>query len=150
MGKESACKAGDVNSILGSGRSPGEGNGNPLQYSCHGKIPQTVGPGGLQSTGSQRAGHDWTTKYAHIDIHAGASPMWPNSPRKHVTKCGTLLIYSDDFFVKIVKTWSLSTYKKKKKKTEDRNQPQFLIQSKFFLELPWIYLEVGTIFGRSS
>ena len=32
--KESACNAGDPNSILGSGRSPGEGNGNPLQYSC--------------------------------------------------------------------------------------------------------------------
>ena len=33
-GKESACNAGDPGSILGSGRSPGEGNGNPLQYSC--------------------------------------------------------------------------------------------------------------------
>ena len=33
-GKESACNAGDLGSILGSGRSPGEGNGNPLQYSC--------------------------------------------------------------------------------------------------------------------
>ena len=30
----SACNAGDPGSILGSGRSPGEGNGNPLQYSC--------------------------------------------------------------------------------------------------------------------
>ena len=33
-GKESACNAGDLASIPGSGRSPGEGNGNPLQYSC--------------------------------------------------------------------------------------------------------------------
>ena len=32
--KASACNAGDLGSILGSGRSPGEGNGNPLQYSC--------------------------------------------------------------------------------------------------------------------
>ena len=32
--KEFACNAGDPGSILGSGRSPGEGNGNPLQYSC--------------------------------------------------------------------------------------------------------------------
>ena len=31
--KESACNAGDLGSIPGSGRSPGEGNGNPLQYS---------------------------------------------------------------------------------------------------------------------
>ena len=33
-GKESACNARDLGSIPGSGRSPGEGNGNPLQYSC--------------------------------------------------------------------------------------------------------------------
>ena len=33
-GKASACSAGDLGSILGLGRSPGEGNGNPLQYSC--------------------------------------------------------------------------------------------------------------------
>ena len=32
--KVSACNAGDLGSIRGSGRSPGEGNGNPLQYSC--------------------------------------------------------------------------------------------------------------------
>ena len=34
MDKESACKAGDTGSIPGMGRSPGGGNGNPLQYSC--------------------------------------------------------------------------------------------------------------------
>ena len=33
-GKESACNAGDLGSILGWGRSLGEGNGNPLRYSC--------------------------------------------------------------------------------------------------------------------
>ena len=33
-GKESACHAGDLGLICGSERSPGEGNGNPLQYSC--------------------------------------------------------------------------------------------------------------------
>ena len=33
-GKASACNAGDLGSIPGSGRSPGEGNGNPLQHSC--------------------------------------------------------------------------------------------------------------------
>ena len=32
--KASVCNAGDWGSIPGSGRSPGEGNGNPLQYSC--------------------------------------------------------------------------------------------------------------------
>ena len=33
-GKEFSCKAGDLGSIPGWGRYPGEGNGNPLQYSC--------------------------------------------------------------------------------------------------------------------
>ena len=33
-GKGSACNTGDLGSIPGLGRSPGEGNGNPLQYSC--------------------------------------------------------------------------------------------------------------------
>ena len=32
--EESTCQAGDVGSIPGLGNSPGEGNGNPLQYSC--------------------------------------------------------------------------------------------------------------------
>ena len=32
--KASACNVGDLGSIPGSGRSPGDGNGNPLQYSC--------------------------------------------------------------------------------------------------------------------
>ena len=32
--KASACNVGDLGLIPGSGRSPGEGNGNPLQYSC--------------------------------------------------------------------------------------------------------------------
>ena len=34
--KESACQAGDTGLITGLGRSPGEGNRNPLQYSCLG------------------------------------------------------------------------------------------------------------------
>ena len=32
--KASACNVGDLGSIPGSGRCPGEGNGNPLQHSC--------------------------------------------------------------------------------------------------------------------
>ena len=41
--------------VTGSGRSPGEGNGNPLQYSCLGN-PMDEKPGGLQSMGSQKSG----------------------------------------------------------------------------------------------
>ena len=49
-GKESACNKGDSGSTPGSGRSPGEGNGNSLQHSC------------LENpTGSQRVRHAWAT-----------------------------------------------------------------------------------------
>ena len=43
-----------------SGRSPGEGNGNPLLSSCW-KMPWMEEPGGLQSMASQRVGHNWET-----------------------------------------------------------------------------------------
>ena len=56
-GKASACNAGDPGLIPGSGRSPGEGNGNPL-HTVAWKIPWTEEPGRLQSMGSQRVGHD--------------------------------------------------------------------------------------------
>ena len=54
--KNPPANAGDVRGvglIPGSGRSPGEGNGNPLQYSCLGNSMDR-GPGGLQSTELQR------------------------------------------------------------------------------------------------
>ena len=60
-GKESACKAGDLGLIPGSGRSSREGNGNPLQYSCL-KSSRTEEPGRLQCMGWQRVGHDLATK----------------------------------------------------------------------------------------
>ena len=41
-GKESACNAGDMHSIPESGRSPGEGNGYPLQYSWASPVAQLV------------------------------------------------------------------------------------------------------------
>ena len=58
---KSACSSGDMGSIPDSGRSPGEGNGNPLQYSCLGN-PWTEEPSGLQSMGSQRARHNLVMK----------------------------------------------------------------------------------------
>ena len=52
----SAYNAGDPASIPGSGRSPGEGNGNPLQYSW---LENPIeDPGRLQSMESQRVLHD--------------------------------------------------------------------------------------------
>ena len=46
-GKESTCSVVDLGSIPGSGRSPGEGNGNPLQYSC---LNNPTNRGGWQAT----------------------------------------------------------------------------------------------------
>ena len=46
-GKASACNAGDLGSIPGSGRSFGEGNGNPFQYSC---LEKSMDRGAWQAT----------------------------------------------------------------------------------------------------
>ena len=56
-GKESASNAGDEGSISGLGSSPGEGNGNPLQYSC---LENSMDREVWRATvvGLQRAGHD--------------------------------------------------------------------------------------------
>ena len=56
-GKESAYNMGALDSIPGSERSPGERNGNPLQYSCP---ENSMDRGGWQITfhGSQRVGHN--------------------------------------------------------------------------------------------
>ena len=56
-GKESSCNKGDPDLILGLERSPGEGNGYLIQYSCLEKSMDKE-PGGIQSMRSQRAGHD--------------------------------------------------------------------------------------------
>ena len=59
--KVSACNVGDLGSIPGSGRSPGEGNGNPLQYSCL-ENPMVGGAWwAIQSMGSQKVRHNWAT-----------------------------------------------------------------------------------------
>ena len=59
--KESACNAGDLGSIPGSGRSPGEGNGNLLQYSCLGN-PLVRGAWQATVLGVPRVSHDLVTK----------------------------------------------------------------------------------------
>ena len=54
-----AGDARDSGLIPGLGRCPGGGHGNPLQYSCL-ENPRKEEPGGLQSIGLQRVGHDWS------------------------------------------------------------------------------------------
>ena len=59
VGKESACNlgdAGDVGSVSGLGRSPGGGNGNPLQYSCQDNSMDR----GVRQAIVQRVTKSWT------------------------------------------------------------------------------------------
>ena len=61
---ESACNAGDPGSIPGLGRSPGEGNDNPLQYSCL-EDPKDRGAWRATVHGVARVGHNLATKPPH-------------------------------------------------------------------------------------
>ena len=60
-GKESACNMGDLGSIFGLGRSPGEGKGYPLQYSG---LENSLN---YRSMGLQRVGHDGVT-FTHMGL----------------------------------------------------------------------------------
>ena len=59
---------GDAGWIPGSGRSPGGGNGDPLQYCCLGSLTNREEPGRLQSMGSQRVRRDLATEQQHMCI----------------------------------------------------------------------------------
>ena len=61
VGKESACNTGDPGSIPGLGRSSGEGNDNPLQYSCL-ETPMDIGAWQATVHGVARVGHNLVTK----------------------------------------------------------------------------------------
>ena len=61
-GKEAACNEGDLGSVPGLGRSPGEGNSKHSSILIW-KIPYTEEPEGLQSMGLQRVGHNWAINW---------------------------------------------------------------------------------------
>ena len=65
-GKESAHSTGDLDLISGLGRSPVEGNGYLLQYSCLENSMDGGEPCGLQSMGSHRVWHNWSCMYTYI------------------------------------------------------------------------------------
>ena len=82
-GEESAWNAGDLGSIPGSGRSPGEGNDHP-RMTTHSSIPTqrtpwTEEPGGPQSKGFQRVRHDWVT---NTNIYLGSEWMMQSSRQR--------------------------------------------------------------------
>ena len=83
VGKESACSAGDLGSIPGLGRCPGEGNGNPLQYSC---LENPIDRGAWQATvhGVARVGHDLVHCLTpEILPHIPQNPNIPQWPWPH-------------------------------------------------------------------
>ena len=73
---ESACNARDLGSIPGSGRSPGEGNGNPLQYSC------LENPMNREAWQSRTLRSDFSLHFTHVSQRPGpesephSSPTW--------------------------------------------------------------------------
>ena len=70
--KKLACNAGDVGLILGLGRSPGEGNGHPLQYSCLENPMDRGARCAIESIGSQRVGHESTKETVlPLNSHGG-------------------------------------------------------------------------------
>ena len=75
-GKESACNAGDMGSIFGSGRSPGEGNGYHSSILAW-RIPWTEEPEELQSTGLERVDR---FKQLTLSLSVGNYSIFINSP----------------------------------------------------------------------
>ena len=80
-GEESSYNAGDVGSIPRSGRSPGEENGNPVQYSCLGNATDT-GAWWTTLHGLARVGHDLVTKTPNHSrsrsVRPGIDPTFMN------------------------------------------------------------------------
>ena len=74
-GKESPCNERDLGSIPGSGRSPGEGNGYPLQYFAW-RIPWTGEPGRQKFMGLQRVRHDWQNASVQFREHCGCMHLF--------------------------------------------------------------------------
>ena len=79
--KVSACNAGDLSLIPGLGRSPGEGNGNPLQYSCL-ENPMDGGAWWFTVHGitkGQTRLSDFTSSHHHVTLQTTSSTMLPLS-----------------------------------------------------------------------
>ena len=107
--KESASSAGsNLGLIPQLERSSGRGNGNPSRILVW-RIPWTEEPGGLQSTGSQRVGHDWSDLAGNITLvptlGVGFSSetetffflyIWNFGVRNDVSTTGLLVLFNID------------------------------------------------------
>ena len=93
VSKASVGNAGDLGSIPGSGRSPGEGNGNPLQYSC------LENP---MDRGAWRATVHWVTKVGHYLVTKPPPPFSQSVVWLFTLLLITLLIFYQFLFVNIL------------------------------------------------
>ena len=135
-GKASAYNAGDWDSIPRPGRSPGEGNGNPLQYSGL-ENPLDGGPGWLLSMGSQRVGHYCATSLKRLweEVSSRHSLLchfgWSLIPfsKANIYKAVTLIIMLMQFYYFCFSCFSFALV-----------QPKIL--NVLFLNILYIYISV--------
>ena len=73
--KNPPATSGDSSLIPGSERSPGVGNGNPLQDSCQGNSMHRGAWWAIQSIGQWRIRHNWTTEHVYTKLLAFLSPQ---------------------------------------------------------------------------
>ena len=117
--KESACNAGDLGYLPRSGRSPGEGNGYPFQYSClenwidRDSWWESGSPGGLQSMGFAESDMaEWLTHkdfYSYMYHSSHFSPTFRS--KQSIIFSGTALRIRDilllsSFYLQILKNWN--------------------------------------------
>ena len=88
--EESACNAGYPSSIPGSGRSPGEGNGNPLQYSC---LDNLMGRGTWRATVHEVAKSQTQLRNKHFDFF-----FFPTNLELLATHAWVELVYQTAYF----------------------------------------------------
>ena len=108
-GKESACNAGDLGSIPESGRSPGEGKGYPLQYSC---LENPMGEGAWRATVHGVAQSDMTeATYTFNTNHSDrCSPPLSSIQTAHFLSC---IIWLSGFYL-----WNMGAENYQRQKSE--------------------------------
>ena len=94
VGKEFACNTGDLGSIPGSGRSPGEENGNPLQHSCL-ENPMDRGVWRAAVYGAARVRRNWKTQ----------PPPVPHLTQLAMYYCNRLIILFTQIIHKKCRKW---------------------------------------------